>query len=86
MVRLRAAQDLKSIKLVEDWWAVLRCAWSIRLAAVVAALEVAMQVAPEALEWLPWWARVLVILAVIGARLVDQRNLWPAPDDGEAWG
>lgn len=68
--------------LIDEWRTVLRKAWSLRLM-LLAGLLTGCEAVLNAVgaDWLPVpkWARMLVILAVIGAafvmRLIAQKNM-----------
>jgi uncharacterized membrane protein len=70
------------MKLIDEWRDVLRKAWSLRLM-LLAGLLTGCEAVINAVgaDWLPIpkWARMLVILGVIGAafvmRLVAQKNM-----------
>lgn len=73
------------MKLLPDWQRILRRAWSMRLmllAGLLTGCEAVLQVVGA--DWLPMppWARMLVLLLVIGgafvARLLAQKDV----DDG----
>lgn len=76
------------MKLIDEWREVLRKAWSLRLM-LLAGLLTGCEAVINAVgaDWLPIpkWARMLVILSVIGLafvmRLVAQQNL---KGDGDA--
>jgi uncharacterized membrane protein len=75
------------MNLIPDWKRVLRKAWSLRLmllAGLLTGCEAVINVAGA--DWLPVpkWARMVVILAVIGGafvlRLVAQKGMRDAED------
>jgi uncharacterized membrane protein len=75
------------MNLIDDWRRVLRKAWSLRLmlvAGLLSGCEAVINVVGA--DWLPLpkWARMLIILAVIGgafvSRLVAQKGMNDAGD------
>ena len=72
-------------RLVTDWKAVLKRAWSIRLlvlAGVLSGAEVALPLLPSFISWNPGVFALLSFLATAGAfvaRLVAQSNLGDRP-------
>lgn len=63
------------MELIPNWDQVLHRAWSTRLMGLAAALEIAQQIVPYVSDYLPWWLSVGIILAGIGARVVQQKEL-----------
>lgn len=63
------------MELIPNWDEVLKRAHSVKFMGLAAVLETAQQVLPYVSDYLPWWVPIVVILAAIGARIVQQRGL-----------
>lgn len=58
-----------------DWRTVLRHAWSIRLIALAAGVQLAAECVPYVSDYVPWWVSVGLTVAAFGARLIPQKEL-----------
>lgn len=63
------------MELIPNWDEVLKRAHSVKFMGLAAALEAAQQLLPFVADYLPWYVPVLIILAGIGARVVQQKEL-----------
>lgn len=62
------------MKLIHDWRAVLRKAFSLRFIELAALAEIAMEFVPFVSDFLPWWLPIaLLALAWVG-RLIKQNG------------
>jgi hypothetical protein len=60
------------MKLVDNWQAVLKHAWSLWLIALATALDLGSEVIPYVSDYVAWWVPVVVLVLAFGARLIKQ--------------
>lgn len=63
------------MKLVENWQAVVKRAWSMWLIAVATLLQVLEIIVPEYDDVLPKWSVIAVLVAAFFARLIKQKSV-----------
>ena len=69
------------MKLLDNWWTVLKKAWSVRLMALAAILQLAQTLVPYVDDFLPRWLTVLILVTAFISRFVSQGI---SEDDGDA--
>jgi|KBSSwiStaDraftv2_1062776.scaffolds.fasta_scaffold1554799_2 hypothetical protein len=60
------------MKLLDNWWTVLKKAWSVRLMALAAILQLLQTLVPYVDEFLPRWLTVAILVAAFISRFVSQ--------------
>lgn len=61
-----------TLKIVDNWWAVLTRAWSLRLIEAAAVADIVLNVVPSMADLLPWWLTLVVLALAWIARLLPQ--------------
>lgn len=77
------------MKLIDNWKAVIKNAYSLWLIALAGALELGAEVIPYVSDFVPWWVPLVVLVGAYGLRLVKQESVSGRKEEDEEtqpWG